>query len=312
MAQILEQYPEDVRLVYRHFPLASIHDKALLATQAAEAAGKQDKFWELHDLLFARQAEWKDQTVAEFETWLMARAAELGLNETQFLADMNSEELAALANQTWERGQEIGMPGTPFLLIDYQIWPDNLPMTAGNIAAVIDLKLLERRQFTECPPVNIDASKQYVATLKTEKGDIRIALFADKAPITVNSFVFLARSGWFDNTTFHRVLPGQVAQTGDPSGTGFGGPGYTFINENAGMKFDRQGLVAMANSGPDTNGSQFFFTLGAAPQWDGGYTIFGEVISGMEIIQGLSPRDPSRGLDLPPGDKVLSVAIEER
>lgn len=312
MAQILEQYPEDVRLVYRHFPLASIHDKALLATQASEAAGKQGKFWELHDLLFERQAEWKDFAVADFETWLVERAAELGLDTTRFKSDMNSEELVALANQSWERGQEIGMPGTPFLLVDYQIWPNNLPMTAGNIAGVIDLKLLERRQFTACPPLTITASKEYIATLQTEQGDIRIALFPDKAPITVNSFVFLARNGWYDNVTFHRVLPGVVAQTGDPSGTGFGGPGYAFVNENAEMKFDREGLVAMANSGPDTNGSQFFFTYAPAPQWDGGYTIFGEVISGMDVIQQLTARDPSRTLDLPPGDKIISVSIEER
>jgi cyclophilin family peptidyl-prolyl cis-trans isomerase len=312
MAQILKQYPEDVRLVYRHFPLASIHDKALLAAQASEAAGKQGQFWELHDLLFERQAEWKDFAVADFETWLVDKAGELGLDTARFQTDLNSEELVKLASQSWERGQEIGMPGTPFLLIDYQIWPNNLPMTAGNIAAVIELKLLERSQFTACPPLTIDASKEYIATLKTEKGDIRVALFPDKAPITVNSFVFLARSGWYDNVTFHRVLPGTVAQTGDPSGTGFGGPGYAFINENADMKFDREGLVAMANSGPDTNGSQFFFTYGAAPQWDGGYTIFGEVISGMDVIQQLTARDPSRTLDLPPGDKILSVTVEER
>jgi len=104
----------------------------------------------------------------------------------------------------------------------------------------------------------IDPLKQYIATIKTEKGDIVVELIPDVAPMTVNSFVFLAGEGWFDNVTFHRVLPGFMAQGGDPSGSGMGGPGYAFKNEiSPDLSFDREGLLAMANSGPDTNGSQF-------------------------------------------------------
>lgn len=312
LAQILTQYPEDVRIVYRHFPLESIHDKALLSTQAAEAAGKQGKFWEMHDLLFERQRDWVSLSVEEFSAWLLERAGELGIDTARFTSDLDSQELVDLAKQSWERGQAIGMPGTPFLLINNQIWPNNLPMTAGNIAAVIELNLLERRQFSSCPPMTIDASKEYIATLKTEDGEIKIALFADKAPIAVNNFVFLARSGWYDNVTFHRVMPGFMAQGGDPSGTGFGGPGYAFINEATDLKFDRAGLVAMANAGADSNGSQFFITYGPAAHLDGGFTIFGEVISGMEIVEDFTSRDPSQTLDLPPGDRIISVTITER
>ncbi len=115
-----------------------------------------------------------------------------------------------------------GLPGTPFLLVNGDIFPDNVPMSAGNVSAIIALDLLEEKQFSECPPMSIDPTKQYIATLKTEKGDIVIELFPDKAPIAVNNFVFLARNGWYDGVTFHRVLPGFVAQSGDPSGTGFG------------------------------------------------------------------------------------------
>ena len=160
--------------------------------------------------------------------------------------------------------------------------------------------------------MSIDPAKQYIATLKTEKGDIVIELFPDKAPIAVNNFVFLARNGWFDGITFHRVLPGFVAQSGDPSGTGFGGPGYAFVNETSELKYDKPGMVGMANSGKDSNGSQFFITFAPAPQLDGGYTIFGQVVSGMDIATNLSPRDPANTLDLPPGDQILSVTIEER
>jgi cyclophilin family peptidyl-prolyl cis-trans isomerase len=187
-----------------------------------------------------------------------------------------------------------------------------MPLTQSTLEGLVELNLLEGRQFTTCPPVEIDPNKQYTATIQTEQGDILISLFADKAPIAANNFIFLARQGWFDGVTFHRVLPGFMAQAGDPSGTGFGGPGYAFVNEDTGIKFDRPGLVAMANAGPDTNGSQFFITTGPAPHLDGGYTIFGEVLQGMEVVEKLTPRNPEQSADLPPGDQILGVTISEK
>lgn len=312
LAQLQSEYPEDIRVVYRHFPLNSIHDKAALAAQASEAAGLQDQFWPMHDLLFERQAEWSALTVEQFEAWLVERAGELDLDDSQFEKDLTSTEIVAKVNATWERGQEIGLPGTPFLLINGQIWPNNLPMNATNIKSIIDLQRLEKRQFTSCPPMQIDPSKQYIATIQTEKGDIVIELLPDKAPLAVNNFVYLARNGWYDDITFHRVIPGFMAQTGDPSGTGYGGPGYAFINETSDLKFDKEGLVAMANAGPDTNGSQFFITYGPATQLDGDYTIFGKVLSGMDVAKNITARDPSQPVELPPGDKISNVTIEEK
>ena len=161
--------------------------------------------------------------------------------------------------------------------------------------------------------MTIDASKQYIATLHTEKGDILLQLYPEKAPLAVNSFVFLTRQGWFDDITFHRVLPGFMAQTGDPSGTGQGNPGYFFKNEyDPTLEFDKAGVVGMANSGPDTNGSQFFITYGPAPHLNGGYTIFGKVLSGMDVLEELTPRNPQPGVSLPPGDKLISLTIEEK
>ena len=312
LAQIQNEYPDDTRIVFRHFPLESIHDKAALAAQAAEAAGIQGQFWPMHDLLFERQEEWSAMTVEQFQDWLLERAKELDLDDSQFGKDMLSTEIVDKVQATWQHGQEIGLPGTPFLLINGQIWPNNLPMSATNIKAIIDLQRLEKKQFTSCPPMKIDPSRQYIATLKTEKGDIVIELFPDKAPLAVNNFVFLARNGWYDGVTFHRVIPGFVAQTGDPSGTGFGGPGYAFKNETSDLKFDKAGIVAMANAGPDTNGSQFFITYAPASQLDGGYTIFGKVISGQDVAEKITARDPSQPVELPPGDKILSVTIEEK
>ncbi len=141
---------------------------------------------------------------------------------------------------------------------------------------------------------------------------MKVQLLPDNAPLAVNSFVFLARNGWFDDITFHRVLPDYVAQTGDPSGSGFGGPGYTFDNEISDLKFDKAGLMGMANSGPGSNGSQFFITYAAAPNLDGKYTIFGEVLEGMDVLKQLTARDPSQGGTLPPGDKIKTITIEEK
>lgn len=312
LALIQEQSPEDIRIVYRHFPLISIHDKASLSAQAAEAAGAQSQFWPMHDLLFERQAEWSSMSVEQFREWLLERAKELELDSDLFAKDIDSKEIADRVQADYDRGAEIGLPGTPFLLINGQIWPNNLPMNATNIQSIVELQKLEKQQFTSCPPMSIDPAKQYVATLETEKGNIVIELFPDKAPLAVNNFVYLARSGWYDGVTFHRVIPEFVAQGGDPSGTGFGGPGYAFINETSDLKFDKSGVVAMANAGPDSNGSQFFITYAPTPQLDGGYTIFGQVIAGQDVSESLTLRDPSQPVDLPEGDQILRVTIEER
>jgi cyclophilin family peptidyl-prolyl cis-trans isomerase len=311
LAQLEVEFPEDIRLVYRHFPLASIHDKALLATQAAEAAGRQGMFWEMHDFLFNTQAEWSAITGEEFQTWLIQQALELGLDLTQFEADLVDPENVAFAQQTWEFGQEIQLRGTPFILINDAPYGGLLDL--DSLRSIIKLLILEERQYDECPPLIIDPLKDYSATIQTEKGDILIRLFAEDAPLAVNSFVFLAQEGWFDGITFHRVLPGFVAQGGDPSGTGFGGPGYSFDNEiDAAMQFDKSGLVAMANAGPGTNGSQFFITFDEQEDLNYDFTIFGEVVTGMEVAETLTPRNPQPGVPLPDGDRIITITIEER
>ncbi len=166
-------------------------------------------------------------------------------------------------------------------------------------------------QYSE-PPLKIDTGKQYFATVKMAKGgEFVIQLYPDKAPETVNSFVFLACKGYFNGVTFHRVLEGFMAQGGDPTGTGMGGPGYQFKNENSDLTFDKAGVVAMANAGPDTNGSQFFITFGPTPQLNGGYTIFGQVISGMDVVNGITRRDPQQNPSSP-GDAMETVTISEK
>jgi len=312
LAQLEEEFPEDLRVVYRHFPLDSIHDKAILATQAAEAAGLQGKFWEMHEYLYTSQISWGSVPPEDFITWLVETAApKIDLDIEEFEADLASENVANYARETWEFGKQIGFSGTPTFILNGL--PYNGPIDSANLAAIIELTRLKDRQYSECPPFNIDPLKRYTATIETNNGDIVIELYPDVAPLAVNSFIFLARNHWFDGITFHRVIPGYVAQAGDPTGTGMGGPGYNFKNETSpDLLFNRAGLLAMANSGPDTNGSQFFITYGSTEQLNSNYTIFGEVIEGMDVAENLTPRDPSQSMNLPPGDSIITITIEEK
>lgn len=179
----------------------------------------------------------------------------------------------------------------------------------GPVATIMPMERNE--MYDAAPEMEIDPAKFYYATLKTMRGDIKLQLFAERAPKTVNNFVFLARQGFYDNTVFHRVLDGFMAQAGDPTGTGSGGPGYQFADELfPGLVFDRPGLLAMANSGPGTNGSQFFITVAATDWLNGGHTIFGEVIEGDDVLSRLTRRDPSTQPDFV-GDTLYTVLIEE-
>jgi cyclophilin family peptidyl-prolyl cis-trans isomerase len=160
------------------------------------------------------------------------------------------------------------------------------------------------------PSGALDTSKTYTATFKTEKGDIAVELFADKAPRTVENFVNLARAGFYDGTTFHRVIGGFMAQGGDPTGTGTGGPGYQFGDEfHPSLRHDSPGILSMANAGPGTNGSQFFITYGPTPHLDDRHSVFGKVTSGMDVLRSLRERDPQR--DRQPGDRIDTIEISE-
>jgi cyclophilin family peptidyl-prolyl cis-trans isomerase len=309
LARLAEIYPEDVQIVYRHFPLTSIHDKALLAGQAAEAAGRQDAFWPMHDLLFSRQSEWAALSVAEFGPWLERQAVTLKLDAKQFAQDLKDATVAKEMQQAWELNSTF-MPGTPYIMINGEPYEGRLSLE--DLKTTVALTLLARRQYQDCPPFAIDPTRQYLAEVETVKGSFTLELYADKAPLAVNNFIFLAREGWYDGVTFHRVLPNFVVQAGDPTGTGYGGPGYAFDNEANDLSFAGAGWVGMANAGPGSNGSQFFVTMTATPHLDGGYTIFARVIDGLDVLSKLTPRDPERDSTQPPGDAIISVTIIEK
>ena len=166
------------------------------------------------------------------------------------------------------------------------------------------------KSWTTPPAMQIDPKKKYKAHMETDKGTMVIELFADKTPMTVNNFVFLAREGFYDGVIFHRVIDNFMVQGGDPTGTGRGGPGYKFGDEfDSSLKHDKQGILAMANAGPGTNGSQFFITHGPTPHLNGKHTVFGQVVEGLDVLMSIPARDP--GNVNAPAVKIIRVTIEE-
>jgi peptidyl-prolyl cis-trans isomerase B (cyclophilin B) len=154
--------------------------------------------------------------------------------------------------------------------------------------------------YLEPPQMTIDTKKQYTAIIETEKGSVVLELFASDVPVTVNNFVFLAREGFYDGTTFHRVIPDFMAQGGDPTGTGTGGPGYRFADEFT-KHAHVTGALSMANSGPNTNGSQFFITYAPQPHLDRKHTVFGQLVLGTNVLKAIKN-----------GDTILRITIEEQ
>jgi cyclophilin family peptidyl-prolyl cis-trans isomerase/protein-disulfide isomerase len=308
-------FADQVNFVFRHFPLTSIHDRAMPASKAAEAAGAQGKFFEMHDLLFANQAVWgaAGYTIEQFDTWVTDQAKTLGLNTAQFTKDYTSKEIETKLNLAYTEATEtIGLSGTPSVFIVINGVPYMAPSDYATLAGIMKLIDLDQHRFTECPPMIINTAKSYTATITTTKGDVVVDLYDDQAPLTVNSFVFLSKQGFYNNVDFHRVIPGFVAQAGDPSGSGLGGPGYEFANEISDLKFDGEGVLGMANAGADTNGSQFFITYAAQTNLDGGYTVFGKVIEGMEIVNLFNAIDPQQGTAAGEPDKIVSIKITEK
>ncbi len=299
LEQVRAAHAEDVRLIVRYLPDARF-DKSSLAIQAAEAASLQGKFWEMYRLLFEKQPEWYGLSPEDFPAWAVEQAEDLGMDAVQFEADLNGDEVSLRVGQALEAGKNIPY-SPPLLFINSNTYYTGLADPA-SLDVMVRLALLETRKFHACPDWRLDATRQYIVTLQTERGDIVLQLYPDKAPLAVNNFIFLAESGWYNLIPFHRVEAGFVAQSGDPSGTGFGNPGYYFATEAApGALFNRAGLLAMSNVGMDTNGSQFFITYASTPKLNGQFTIFGEVLSGMEVLESLTA-----------GDLLLQVSVEER
>ncbi len=314
LATLRERYAEagGVRTVWRHFPMTEINNKAGLALQAAEAAAAQDAFWPMHDLLLTRQTDWANQTPDAFRATVTTYAEELGLDADAFNAALDAGAYAPLIGETRARAVDFGLTHVPALGFNGVRYRSGLQLWA--LDAMTRATLLEQRWYPDSPTLIIDLEAEYRATLVTEKGDIVIALFVNKAPVAVNNFVFLAQEGWYDGNTFFNVAD-LMAVTGDPTDTGLGSPGYRIIDEaDNGLTFAVPGMVAMLRplDRPNSAGSQFFITKEAlSPDFDGRYTIFGRVVAGMETVMALRLRDPFTDPPPPPGDRIEYVIIEK-
>ena len=294
--------------------MISIHPNAHKAAEAAEAAGAQGGFWAYHVALYEGQNQWAGQSPAGARDFFIKLAQEQGLDVARFTEEFDNDTYASHIDTFLQEATNLNLPGTPSVIYNGDLIPgDQVPFAFYVWDAVVQLELLKARQFASPPPMTIDTGKRYQARVQMESGDeFVIELYPASAPQTVNSFIFLANEGWFDGVTFHRVIPDFVAQTGDPTGTGVGGPGYTIPNEiDPNLTHADVGMVAMANSGADTNGSQWYITLADVSELDGSYTIFGKVIEGMAVVQALTPRDPSVQPDAPAGDRIKTIIIEE-
>jgi len=314
LERLVDAYPNDVRLVYRHFPLTEIHDKAQLSAEASEAAGVQGKFWEMHDLLFEEHDAWASVSVGDFRDRLNEYAGRIGLDVEQFDADLNAGKFTDKVNHAREFAINIGLSGTPFLLVNESPWPTFLSyLDYSQLDGVVKYFL-----YDTYPEMTIDPGKTYTAAIETDIGTIEIELFPEDAPLAVNSFVYLARRGFYDGVPFHRVVDEFVAQAGDPTGSGAVGVGYVYKTESSPeLKYDGPGWVGVARQNDlDTNGSQFFVTRTGISQEqqdtlnNGPYTIFGRVLSGQDVVDSLTVRDPQSAPNTPP-NMIVSITIEE-
>jgi len=270
----------------------------------------------MHDLLYERYMEWISLPADQVPDVLAGYAEELGLDVDQFRQDLEDHTFQERATSQYNDASAMGLPGTPTFIINGRLfpseyWGSTIDELRRNLDIFLRLAALEDRLYDAPPPQVVDPDRQYIVTLQTTKGDIVIELYADQAPVNVNSFVFLAQEGWYDGVIFHRVIPDFVAQAGDPTGTGAGGPGYQCDDEITGLRFDQAGVVGIASAGPNTGGSQFFITLAPQPGLDGRYTVIGKVIEGLDVLQSLTPRDPGDP-EAPPGDVIEAAVVEER
>jgi len=310
---LLERYGDQLRFSYRHLPLTSIHDKAIITAEAAEAAAAQGKFWEMHDLLYERTQEWNALSEEDLVDKLVEYAGELELDTEAFETALNEHTYREEIMADYEAYQEYGQMATPTYVINKIFYPTQQFGGFGRLEAFIGLITMQDQMYDSAPPQVIDPGKDYAATIQTTQGDIKVDLLEDQVPTNVNSFAFLAQDGWYDGLDFFFVDHEQVALSGDPtsSGGGLPYPGYTCGDETTpDLSFDEAGLLALYTAAPDQNSSSFFITYTPQPDFTGSFTIIGRVTEGMDVAESLTERQP--GPDQPEADSIETITIEEQ
>ncbi len=246
----------------------------------------------MHDLLYERASEWQRFSADDVVEVLIGYARELGLDTDQFAQDLEKHTFQEKIQAQYQDAVAMQLRGTPTFIVSGPIPPQVIPLDAF-------VMLFTPGQYESPPPQVIDTDRQYIATIQTEKGEITIELYPDQAPLNVNSFVFLARDGWYDGVRFYQVIPGIVAVAGDPTRN----LGYYCENEVGELTFDKTGIVGAFKDG-------FFITLSPQPDLNGRLTPIGKVISGIEVVQNLTPANPGDPT-APPGDVIQTIVVEE-
>ncbi len=312
LAQVVRRVQDghsgEVLLILRPFPLLEVHDLSGMAAAAVFAAQKQNQFWAMHDALLDEREAWRGMDLNSFTGWLTETAASRGLDGEAFAEELTSTAITDDVERAYQRALASGVPGAPFLLINQR--PYLLGADATRLEAAIRLDLLEGSQFREPPDPVIDPESPYSAQVVLSKGELQFQLYPRFSPRGVNSFVFLAGQGWYDQTAFHRVVPNRLVEAGDPTLTGLGNAGYHFdLETHPALTFDEPGMVALDNDGPGTNSARFFVTLSELPSLTGSYTIIGKVTQGLDLLQTLEARDPLDDLFEPPQATIKSVEV---
>ncbi len=303
-------HPDDVRYVYRHFPL-TFHEKAPMAAYAADAAGKQGLFFKAEEFLYETQNDWTGlETLDIFDAWLREHISE-GIPELdydQWTADYESEEIRAVVDGAFDKVAATNLiGGTPTFFANFY----DVNMDPEMLEKYIQVFKLRKNYKTECPALSVEAGKSYTATLHTTAGDVVMDLFADAAPNLVSNFIALAKDGWYDGNAFHNVIPGFVAQAGDPTGTGVGQTGYYIADENLGsVGFNEPGAVAMANTGEDKNSSQFFIAMDLDAYYRDSVSALGEEMTEEELNAKVASKIDALNARYPVFGRVSEASME--
>ena len=303
-------HPDEVRYVYRHFPL-SFHEKAPMSAYAADAAGKQGLFFDAEQWLYETQDDWTYlETLEDFDAWLREniQTALPEMDFDQWVTDYESEAVREIVDGAFENVSAAGIiQGTPtFFANFYDTSYDN-----QVLEQYISLFKMQQNYRTVCPVNAVEAGKEYRAVLHTTAGDVVIDLFEEEAPNLVSNFMELASDGFYNGVEFHNVIPGFIAQTGDPSGSGVGLAGYYLDDENLNNGgFNEAGAVAMANTGENKNSSQFFLAQDLKAYFHDGFAQANSELSEEELNKKVEIRLDAMNAKYPVFGRVDAASLE--
>ena len=312
---------DTLKLVFRHFPLITIHDKSLITAHAVEAATLQNKFWEMHDLLYEKQKEWEGKSVAEITGTLKTYAQQLGMDADKLEKDMSSQAVIARVQRDIDSGTTAKLAGTPSLFLDGRTVPPDAFVQQGVVDGIKNYAKARAEQLATLgnksvafakPELVTSKDAKYVMTVKTTKGDIVAELDPALAPVNVNSVVFLAQQKYFEGApvVLQDAQLGAVLM-GNPTATG--NPGYVCDQEKSPAgAMTKPGVVALYTTDGQTASAQFVLTYSPTTDLDGRFTVIGNITSGLDVLKTLTMTVATSGTVTTKGDSITGVTVAEK